>query len=311
MPSHQLDAIKQLIDAGENQRAQSELLEILQADPANLPAWELLAGLLDDADKQADCYRQILRVDPQHTQAAAKLAALTGKAQTLSSQEATGTEKTPNLLCQQCGGMMEIRLVGRLRDKRAICPYCGSQVDLPDTYQRVERQREEERRPWHRRSVDTVTVETRSEPGAQDPPYPLEPEIEALLARLREQGLAGLDDETIQKLKALGIEPSTDIISHTRVQVVTEDQGWLADLLHKLGVDRWGDINIIHRQSPDGVEDTRLQAGQLSADDIVRMAGESLPPKERRKCPECGAVVSHRAAKCAWCGATLFKTDDT
>ena len=50
MPSHQLDAIKQLADAGENHRARLELLEILRANPANWPARELLVGLPDDGD---------------------------------------------------------------------------------------------------------------------------------------------------------------------------------------------------------------------------------------------------------------------
>jgi hypothetical protein len=34
-----------------------------------------------------------------------------------------------------------------MRDKRAVCPFCGHQVDVPDTYQRVERRHDHESRP--------------------------------------------------------------------------------------------------------------------------------------------------------------------
>jgi hypothetical protein len=37
-----------------------------------------------------------------------------------------------------------VRFVGELRDKRAVCRHCGSQVDLPDTYRRVQRRHEQE-----------------------------------------------------------------------------------------------------------------------------------------------------------------------
>lgn len=40
------------------------------------------------------------------------------------------------LRCPQCGGTMEIRFVGRFRqDRRAVCLYCRSEMDLPETIQ--------------------------------------------------------------------------------------------------------------------------------------------------------------------------------
>ncbi|MGD9317824.1 MAG: hypothetical protein PVG56_13380, partial [Anaerolineae bacterium] len=50
--------------------------------------------------------------------------------------------------------------------------------------------------------------------------------------------------------------------------------------------------------------------GQLSPEDILRLAGGPLPPEERRKCLKCGAVVSRSESRCSWCSALLPGAED-
>lgn len=68
-----LDAIKQQVNAGDQEGARLALRALLKADPDNADAWALLAILLHDPADQAECYHQILRVKPGDRQAAAWL----------------------------------------------------------------------------------------------------------------------------------------------------------------------------------------------------------------------------------------------
>jgi hypothetical protein len=71
-----LDAIRHQINSGDQEGARLALRELLKAQPDNVDAWALLAILLRDPSDQAECYRQILRVNPKDRQAAAWLDAL-------------------------------------------------------------------------------------------------------------------------------------------------------------------------------------------------------------------------------------------
>jgi len=59
-----LDAVRRLITASDREGAKRALGSILRADPQNVSAWAMLAPLLKDPAQQADCYRQILRIEP-------------------------------------------------------------------------------------------------------------------------------------------------------------------------------------------------------------------------------------------------------
>jgi len=72
-----LEIPKHLIQIGDTNKACIELGKLLRADPNNLDAWELLCTLLVDPNQQADCYKQILRLDPENTAAAQHLKAMT------------------------------------------------------------------------------------------------------------------------------------------------------------------------------------------------------------------------------------------
>jgi hypothetical protein len=74
-----IEPLRQRIETGDREGAKREVAAILRADPRNVPAWMLLAALIEDPAQQADCYRQVLRLDPANPQAAARLRALTRK----------------------------------------------------------------------------------------------------------------------------------------------------------------------------------------------------------------------------------------
>lgn len=76
-PLDPLGSIRQHINAGEREAARFELVDFLHASPRSVAAWALLATLLEDPSQRADCYRQILRIDPEHKLAAARLRILT------------------------------------------------------------------------------------------------------------------------------------------------------------------------------------------------------------------------------------------
>lgn len=71
-----LDSIKHQVNAGDQEGARLALRELLEAEPDNTDAWALLAILLADPADKAECYRQILRVNPTDRHAATWLEAL-------------------------------------------------------------------------------------------------------------------------------------------------------------------------------------------------------------------------------------------
>ena len=86
MPKDPLQIIKQRIDNGDREGARTNLAHLVQKNPDNILAWEMLASLLDDPIRQADCYHKILKLDPGNQLAAEKLAEIndpkTGEVQT-------------------------------------------------------------------------------------------------------------------------------------------------------------------------------------------------------------------------------------
>lgn len=89
-----LDAVRRRIEAGDREGARRALASLVRAEPQNVAAWALLADLLEDPARQADCYRQILRLDPGNRQAAAQLRARTGEAPVQEQGTRTGDKET-------------------------------------------------------------------------------------------------------------------------------------------------------------------------------------------------------------------------
>jgi hypothetical protein len=162
-PSESVDTASQLIRVGRREEAKRMLGRLLRSYPDHALAWGLLSGLVDDPAQQADCLRQILRLDPGNRQVAEALRHLTGAQPALVQPEA-------GLRCPGCNAPLEVRFVGELYDKRAVCRYCSTQVDLPDAYRRVQHRHAQEEHDWGSRVVDTMIVETRSDGALGDEP---------------------------------------------------------------------------------------------------------------------------------------------
>lgn len=64
---------------GERQRAREFIGRAVQMDPELVQGWWALAHLLEDEKQQIYCLKQVLRIEPAHTKARAKLAAVTAK----------------------------------------------------------------------------------------------------------------------------------------------------------------------------------------------------------------------------------------
>jgi hypothetical protein len=105
-----LDTLRQRLENGDREGAKRALADALRADPRNVPAWMLLAALIEDPARQADCYRQVLRLDPANSQAAARLRALIPEAPE-SSPKSPGQRSAESHIHAQKPG----RLAGLLR----------------------------------------------------------------------------------------------------------------------------------------------------------------------------------------------------
>lgn len=300
MDNDLLGAIKHRINAGDREGARLELVALLKSDPENTDAWALLAILLKDPAEQVECYRQILRINPDDRQAAAWIEALSRHLPKETDREEPPTPEKWTLQCNNCGGVTEVRFVGEMRDKRAFCPHCGTQIDLPDAFQRMERRREQEELPGGgSRILESVRIETRSDylPG-EEPPNQVG-DIDQLLQDL---DLPDLDAETHQESGKQGMvaEMSEQVLRASSTR--TEDRGLVDRMLRRVRGESSDDV--LDAATLEQLGDL-AQPGRLGPEDIIRLAGGPLPPEDRRKCLKCGAVVSRSESRCPWCSASL------
>lgn len=70
---HPLDLIWQQAQTGDRLGAQKELARRLQEQLDDVQAWLLMAALLEEPKQQAECCRQVLRLDPQNRHAVTML----------------------------------------------------------------------------------------------------------------------------------------------------------------------------------------------------------------------------------------------
>ncbi len=61
--------IRAKIASGSKRDAQRELARLLKEQPSNVDAWMLMAQVVDDTQKKADCYHKVLAIDPDNGQA--------------------------------------------------------------------------------------------------------------------------------------------------------------------------------------------------------------------------------------------------
>lgn len=225
------DPIRQQINAGDHEGARLALRQLLKTAPDDIDAWALLAILLSDPAEKAECYRQILRVNPGDRHAAMWLEALEPE----------------------------------IRRSSAHSISAG------------------------RRPVDEPTRE----------PSPGE---EKLDKSLQDAARPGLEDRTVgQPLDQGGDRDlSEDLARWPETQ--PRRPGFLERVV---GRRQRGQPEARSLASPLGEGEAAIPPGSLNPVDILRMAGGPLPPEERRKCPDCGAVVSRSDSRCPWCSASL------
>jgi uncharacterized Zn finger protein (UPF0148 family) len=253
------------------------LIKLLEAEPDNADAWALLAILLADPAEQAQCYREILRINPNDRQAEAWLASLTG------SETPPGGEPLaqapPGRECPRCGGMVKASPLPRSAGGAIICPYCGFPVEPTDAF--------------------GEQVQSQENAQGQDPDF-------ATMERIPEG--TTLD----QLLEQLSLPDSGDESPHPEHEPATaqrpaKKKGIFNGVLGRLrgNSGRTEAEDLLMRQ-----DEAASASGALSPDLILRLAGGPLPAQEQRKCPKCGAVVSRREGKCPWCSAPLLDVED-
>ena len=93
--------ILNMISKGQKDSAIKEITKILKADPKDVEAWSLLAAAVDEPAKKADCYRQILRIDPANEHAQSSLRALQAP------PGAVGEKKAPKIEIAPVAPMIE------------------------------------------------------------------------------------------------------------------------------------------------------------------------------------------------------------
>lgn len=190
-------------------------------------------------------------------------------------------------LCEQCGGTMEIRIVGEMRGRQMVCTYCGSEADIPYAYLRVSHKSEYEDKSRESDKAESVDVETRRDnlPGLQ--PFGDNPKVEELSELIKQGRLEGVDEETIELLKKHGF----DIPTEGKSSVVSA-------------------IRRLDNQNEDMKNKRPRGYIPLTPREILELAGEPLSAEERRNCPKCEAVISRFAKQCPWCSVSLTGSED-
>src|SRR5687767_7422125 len=73
-----LQDAEQLLREGRIQEARPLLVAHVQKDPSSARGWWLLSMALSDPKQQMDCLERVLRIDPNHAPAQARLSKLKG-----------------------------------------------------------------------------------------------------------------------------------------------------------------------------------------------------------------------------------------
>ena len=276
MEANPLDPIRHQINAGDREGAKTALAELLEGQPDNADAWALLAILLTDPAEQAQCYREILRIDPNDRQAAIWLESLSARPEEPPEVQSLPSD-SDRRECPRCGAMITVSPLEGAPRSAALCPYCGYAIEPadisgdsgPTLEHKVPSDEAEEEMEWIPGGVDLDQL-LDTLPGtadkAQSPAF--RPE-----KRLRPTGRKGLLDGLLGRFRRETSDAQADDLVMSQVEATSA-------------------------------------AGALTPELILQLAGGPLAPEERRKCPTCGAVVSRLEKKCPWCSAPLPALED-
>lgn len=310
----QLDSIKDQFNSGDIKEAKNKLITLLVEEPKNTDAWALLRSLFDDPGEQADCYRQILLIDPFNRQAADNLLKLSSQVPTPYPQDVSVQDDSVVLECGYCGAPMEeMQFDGELRAKGVICLYCGREVELTDSFSPVDKKGEYEQQSWGNQMVKKTDIENRREGKIHHDDFDsLPPEIQELLRILIKLGPIALGEQDLQKLQESGVNLSV-VASATNSENNQEHSfDDIASLLTSHSTETVFNEMEYEDDQPSRFpflfrRKRRPKIRPLTTSEIIKMAGDPLPPDKRRECPnpKCGAVIAKSAKKCSWCGEAL------
>ncbi len=91
-----LELIWQQSQTGDRLGAKKELARLLREQPGNVQGWLLMATLLDEPAQQAECYRKVLRLDPQNRRAATMLQQITPQEASQEMPQESASEAAPS-----------------------------------------------------------------------------------------------------------------------------------------------------------------------------------------------------------------------
>lgn len=277
MEPNPLDRIRHQIVAGDCQGATLALAELLEAEPDSAEAWALLALLLTEPAEQAQCYREILRINPDDRQAEIWLESLTAQVAAAQATSQPPTQDLRNRECPRCGEMIRVSPAQGSLTGAFTCPHCGFPVRPADTPS-------EEAAIQGNEPVDDKAVsDIEWIPDGID--------LEQLLGELPLPG-----NETLAPTHEPGMG-----------QRPSERKGFLDRLLSRF---RRGTTETEAEGLVMGQVRTAAAAGALAPNLILQLAGGPLAPEERRDCPQCKAVVSRSDERCPWCSASLPDVQD-
>jgi hypothetical protein len=89
-----LSHAKKLLEIGDKNGALKEIARILISNPSNIEAWLLCAHTIEDINHKKDCYRAVLRLDPNNIQAERELKILLSTSQAITKPNLVSKDST-------------------------------------------------------------------------------------------------------------------------------------------------------------------------------------------------------------------------
>ncbi len=82
-----------------------------------------------------------------------------------------GSSSSPKTLnCPTCGYLMEVKYLGDLKDKKAVCPACNTKVDLDDSFARTHKRITRKKGLFGSEEIEEIISEERSDFKPTQPP---------------------------------------------------------------------------------------------------------------------------------------------
>jgi hypothetical protein len=316
----ELEPIIQHINLGNYETAERALESFLLHNPKIIDAWMLLGQLSDDPLRKAECFRQVLVIDPGNLRAEKRLEAVEKQIKELASDQPAQPKANGPIRCPHCEAVMEIRLNGSEESEHAFCVYCGTEVDLAESSRQKSRLTLEQRLRGQLAAGEIINDASSNGHANLKVNGSVPPELVELLEILKRDGPDGITRSLLDNLRTAGI----DITFNPRAinpEVLSELQNGEYDPSQVTRYTRSLRSVLLGLDEENGRSHTEMLAGlgivinthesltgaDLVALDALSSLGNPLSHDESRKCPNptCGAVVRRETKSCPWCGREL------